>query len=153
MSFLTDFSLQSSDQSLQSYEEIDKGYFCSVWNQQFSLAIHEIQDLFDSLLLSLKKDNTNVRKILISNYEDYLDQSSNVLMEIKSYIYEDPFAVFWKSSSQFIFCKFITSQLDFEFPWEFPFDSSLFLCIRKNLGINQITAKMLTWFHWLFHFT
>jgi len=32
LSCLTDFSLQSPYQGLQSYEEIDKGYFCSVWN-------------------------------------------------------------------------------------------------------------------------
>jgi len=31
LSCLTDFSLQISDQSLQSYEEIDKGDFCSDW--------------------------------------------------------------------------------------------------------------------------
>ena len=39
---LTNFSLQISFQGLQSYEEIDKGGFCSVWNQQQSLVIHEI---------------------------------------------------------------------------------------------------------------
>ena len=34
LSCLTDFSLQNSFQGLQLYEEIDKGDFCSVWNQQ-----------------------------------------------------------------------------------------------------------------------
>lgn len=153
LSCLTYCSLHSPYQGLQSYEEIDKGDFCSVWNQQKNLVIHEIQDPFDNLLLSTKKYNTNVWKILISSYEDYLDQSSNVLMEINSDVYEDPFAVFLKSSSQFMLCKFISSQLDSKFPWELPFNSSLFLCIRKHLGGNQIPVRMLTWLHWLFHFT
>ena len=103
LSCLIDFSLQSLYQDLQSYEEIDKGDFCSIWNQLQSLVIHEIQDPFDSLLQSPKKDSTDVRKLLISSYEDYLDQSSDVLIEINSYVYEDPFAVFVKSSSQFMF--------------------------------------------------
>ena len=42
LSCLTDFSLQSLYQDLQSYEEIDKGDFCYVWNQLQSLVIHEI---------------------------------------------------------------------------------------------------------------
>ena len=74
LSCLTYF-LQSSHQCLQSYEEIDKGDFCSVWNQQQSLVMLEIQDPFDSLLQSPKKDNTDVRKILISSYEDHLDRA------------------------------------------------------------------------------
>jgi len=76
------------------------------------LVIHKIQDPFGSLLLSPKKGTTDVRKILISSYEDYLNQSSNVLMEIKNYLYEDPFSVFLKSSSQLMLRKFISSQLD-----------------------------------------
>jgi len=141
LSRLTYFSLQSPYQGLQSSEEIDKGYFCYVWNQKQSMVIHEIQDPFDSLLLSPKKDNIDVRKILKSNCEDYLHYSSNVLMEIN---YEDSFAVFLKSSNQFMLCKFINNQLDPKFPWELPFDSSLFLHIRKHLGRNQIPARMLT---------
>lgn len=153
LSYLIDLSLQSSGQSLQSYEKIDKGYFCSVWNQQQSLVIHEIQDPFNNLLQSSEKDSADVRKSLISSYEDYLEQSNNVIMEINSDAYEDPFTIFLKSSSQFMLCKLISIQLDSKFPWELPFDSSLFLCIRKHLGRNQIPARMLTWLHWLFHFT
>jgi len=74
-------------------------------------------------------------------------------MEINGDAYEDPFAVFLKSSSQFMLCKFVSSELDSKFPWELPFDSSLFLRIRKHLGRNQISAIMLTWLHWLFHLT
>jgi len=153
LSCLTDCSLHTPHQGLQSYEEIDKGDFCSVWNQQQSLVIHEIQDPFDSLLLSPKKDNTYVRKILIFSYKDYLDQSSNVLMEINRNFYEDPFTVFLKSCSQFMLCKHIRIQLDSKFPWELPFDSSLFLRIKNHMERNQIPARMLTWLHWLFHFT
>jgi len=72
LSRLIYFSLQSPYQGLQSSEEIDKGYFCFVWNQQESMVIHEIQDPFDSLLLSPKKDSIKVRKILKSSCEDYL---------------------------------------------------------------------------------
>ena len=108
---------------------------------------------FDHLLQSSEKDSADVRKSLLSSYEDYLDQSSNVLMEINGDAYEDPFAVFLKSSSQFMLCKFVSSELDSKFPWELPFDSSLFLRIRKHLGRNQISAIMLTWLHWLFHLT
>jgi len=134
LSCLMDFSLQSSDQSLQSYEEIDKGDFCSDWKQQQSLVLHKIQDPFDSLLQSSENDNPGVRKGSISSYEDYLDQSSNMLMKIKDDAYEDPFTAFLKSSGQFMLCKFVSSELDSKFPWELPFDSSLFLRIRKHSG-------------------
>lgn len=50
LSCLTDYSLHSPYQGLKSYEEIDKGDFFSVWNQQQSLVIHEIQDPLGSLL-------------------------------------------------------------------------------------------------------
>jgi len=153
LSCLIDVSLQSSDQSLQSYEEIDRGDFCSIWNQEQSLVIHEIQDPFGSLLQSPEKDSTDVRKRLKFSYEDYLDQRSNVLMEINSDVYENPFAVFLKSSSQFMLCKFISSQLDSHFPWELPFNSFLLLLLREHLRRIQIVARMLTWLHWLFHFT
>jgi len=76
-----------------------------------------------------------------------------MLMKINGDAYEDPFVAFLKSSGQFMLCKFVSSELDSKFPWEFPFDSSLFLRIRKNLGRNQISAMMLTWLHWLFHLT
>jgi len=138
---------------LQSYEEIDKGDFCFDWKQQQSLVLHEIQDPFDNLLQSSEKDNADVRKGSISNYEDYLDQSSNMLMKINGDAYEDPFATFLKSSGQFMLCMFVSSELDSKFPWEFPFNSSLFLHIRKHLGRNKISAMMLTWLHWLFHLT
>ena len=121
-----------------------KDTFCSVCNQQRSLVFHEFQDPFDSLLQSPKKHSTDVREVLISSYEDYLDPS---------YVYEDPFVVFLQSSSQFALCNFISSQLEFKFPWEFSFDSFLFPCIRKHVGRNQTAARMLTWLHWLFHFT
>ena len=152
-SCLTYFSLQSPHQGLQSYEEIDEGHFCSVCNQQQCLVLHKIQDPFGSLLQSPKKDSIEVRKILRLRYGDYLDQSSDVLMEINSYGYEDPFAVFLKSSSQFILCKFISSPLGSKFPWELPFSSYFSLFISKHLGRNQTAAGMLTWLHWLFHFT
>lgn len=117
------------------------------------MVLHEIQGPFDSLMLSPKEDSTGVRKISKSSYEDYLDQSCNVLIEINGDAYEDPFLVFLKSSSQFMLCKFVSNELDSKFPWELLFDYSLFLCIRKHLGRNQILSRMLTWLHWLFHFT
>ena len=127
-----------------SYEEIDEGDFCSVCNQQQCLVIHEIQDPFGSLLQSPKKDSIEVRKILMSSYGDFLDQS---------YVYEDPFTVFLKSSSQFMLCKFISSPLGLKCPWEFPFSSYFSLFISKHVGRNQTSAIMLTWLHWLFHYT
>ena len=144
LSCLTDFLLQSSHQGLQSYEEINKGDFCSVWNQQRSLVFHEFQDPFDSLLQSPKKSTADVRKSLRSRYGDYLDQS---------YVYEDPFAVFLQSSSQFMLCKFISSPLGSKFPWELPFSSYFSLFISKHLGRNQTKSRMLTWLHWMFHYT
>jgi len=115
------------------------------------LVFHEIQDPFDSLVQSSEKDNADVRKDSISSHEDYLDQNSNVLMEINGDAYGDPFAVFLKSSRQFMLCKFVSGELDSKFPWELPFDFSLSLHIRKHLRRNQISAMMLTWLHWLFH--
>ena len=71
----SDVSSQRPYQDLQSYEETNEEDFCFVWDQQQSLVIHEFQDPFDSLLQSPKKDNTDVRKILISSYEDHLDRA------------------------------------------------------------------------------
>lgn len=73
LSCLTDCSFHSPYQTLQSYEEIEKGGFGSIWNQQQSLVLHEIQDPFDRLLQSSEKDSADVRKSLISSYEDHLD--------------------------------------------------------------------------------
>ena len=101
LSCSTDVSLQSPYQGLRSYEETNEEYFCFVRDHQQSLVIHEFQDPFDSSLQSPKKNNADVRKILISSYGDYLDQSNDVLMKINSYSCEDLFAVFLKSSSQF----------------------------------------------------
>ena len=153
LSCSSDVSLQSPYQDLQSYKETNEEDFFFVPNHQEGLVIHEFQDPFDSLLQSSKRDSSEVRKSLRSRYGDYLDQSSDVLREINSYSYEDPFAVFLRSSGQLRLCKFIKIQPDSKLPWEFPFSSSLYLLIRKHLGRIQIAAKMLTWLHWLFHFT
>ena len=144
LSCLTDCSLHSTCQDFHSYEEIDKGGFCSVWNQQQSFIFHEFQDPFDSLLQSPKKSTADVRKSLRSRYGDYLDQS---------YVYEDPFTVFLQSSSRFMLCKFISSPLGSKFPWELPFSSYLSLFISKHVGRNQTADSMLAWLHWMFHYT
>ena len=90
-----------------------------------------------------------------SRYEDYLEQRSNVLegLEINMYYYEDPFVAFLRSSSGLMLCNFIKIQSIDKFSWELPFSSFHFFLMSKHLQRIQLAARMLTWFHWLFHFT
>ena len=63
--------------------------------------------------------------------------------------FQDPYAVFLESNRESI----LFNRSIHKFSWEFPFSSSLLLFIRKHLQRIPTTTKMLTWFHWLFHFT
>lgn len=83
------------------------------------------------------------------------DMCSNVLdgMEINMNSYEDHFATFWRSTGGLMLCNFIKIQSVFNFSWELPSSSSLFLLISNHLQRIQIAVRMLTWLHWLFHFT
>ena len=73
LSCSTGVSLLSSYQGLQSYEETNEEEFFFSWDHQQRLVIHEFQDPFVNWLQSSEKDSTDVRKILISRYEDYLE--------------------------------------------------------------------------------
>jgi len=79
------------------------------------------------------------------------EKTSNPLDELSLNVHElqDPYAVFLEADRESISFNRSVSK----FSWEFPFSSSLLLFINKQLWRMQTIARMLTWLHWLFHFT
>ena len=171
LSCLTDFSLQSSDQSLQSYEEIDKGDFCSYWKQQQSLVLHEIQDPFDSLLQSSEKDNADVRKGSISSYEDYLDQEHTVTkvhyeerskarekdilffqQEVNFHVFQDPMENLLQSTVK-VFIAVFSDEGDHGRLCFWKPSYQYLLLTRRSDPKNQSRRHLLDWLHWKTHYT
>ena len=81
----------------------------------------------------------------------YEEKRSNPLDELSSSVLEfhDSYAVFLEVDRASISFIGSVSKLS----WELPFSSSLLLVISENLRRFQTTDEILTWFHWLFHFT
>ena len=81
----------------------------------------------------------------------YEEKISNPLDELSSSVleFQDPYAVFLEADREFISFNRSVSKLS----WEFPFSSSLLLFISDRLQRIQTTDGILTWLHWLFHFT
>ena len=100
-----------------------------------------------SLSFSAKVSSQGLDQSLHSWYED----KSNPLDELSSSVHElqDPYAVFLEVDREFIFFNGSVSKLS----WELPFSSSLLLFISKHLWRIQTADGILTWLHWLFHFT
>jgi len=63
--------------------------------------------------------------------------------------FQDPYAVFLEADKEFISFNGSVSKLSSEL----PFSSSLLLFISEHLQRIQIADGILTWLHWLFHFT
>lgn len=81
----------------------------------------------------------------------YEEKQSNPLDELSpsAHEFQDPYAISLESDRESIlFNGFVC-----KFSRELPFNSSLLFFIRKHLWRMQTSAKMLTWLHWLFHFT
>lgn len=113
-----------------------------------------LQPYHDCFNLKLQ-ERTNVGKFLKSRYEDYLEQSSNVLdgLEMNMYSYEDLISAFLRSDGGLMLCHFIKIQSIYIFSCELPFSSFPFFLMSKHLRRIQLVEKMLTLFYWLFHFT
>jgi len=81
----------------------------------------------------------------------YEENRSNPLDELSSSVreFQDPYAVFLEVDKEFISFNGSVSKLS----WELPFSSSLLLIISEHLQIIQTADEILTWLHWLFHFT
>jgi len=81
----------------------------------------------------------------------YEEKRSNPLDELSSSVHEfqDPYAVFLEADKEFISFNGSVSKLS----WELPFSSSLLLFLSENLWRIQKADEILTWLHWLFHFT
>ena len=81
----------------------------------------------------------------------YEEKRSNPLDEISPSVHElqDPYAVFLEADRESISFNGSVSK----FSWELPFSSSLLLFINEHLQRIQTVAGILTWLHWLFHFT
>ena len=81
----------------------------------------------------------------------YEEKRSNPLDELSSSVpeFQDPYAVFLEADREFISFNGSVSKLS----WELPFSSSLLLFIIKHLRRIQTADGILTWLHWLFHFT
>jgi len=101
-----------------------------------------------SLSFSTGVSSQSLDKSLHSWYEE---KKSNPLDELSPNVHEfqDPYAVFLESDRESILFK----KSIYKFSWELPFSSSLLWFIRKHLWRMQTTARILTWLHWLFHFT
>ena len=81
----------------------------------------------------------------------YEEKRSNPLDELSSseLEFQDSYAVFLEADREFISFNGSVSQL----PSELPFSSSLLLLINKHVWRFQTADEILTWLHWLFHFT
>jgi len=81
----------------------------------------------------------------------YEEKKSNPLDELSpsAHEFQDPYAVFLEADKESI----LFNGSIYKFSWEFPFSSSLLLFIINFLQRIQTAARMLTWLHWLFHFT
>ena len=81
----------------------------------------------------------------------YEEKRSNPLDELSSSVleFQDPYAVFLEADREFISFNGFVSKLS----WELPFSSSLLLFISEHLWRIQLADVILTWLHWLFHFT
>ena len=81
----------------------------------------------------------------------YEEKRSNPLDELSPSVHElqDPYAVFLEADRESISFNGSISK----FSWEFPFGSSLLLFISEHLRRFQTVIGILTWLHWLFHFT
>lgn len=63
--------------------------------------------------------------------------------------FQDPYAVFLEADKEFISFNGSVPKL----PSELPFNSSLLLFISEHLRRIRTADEILTWLHWLFHFT
>ena len=81
----------------------------------------------------------------------YEEKISNPLDEVNPSVHElqDPYAVFLEADRESV----VFNGYVHKFSWEFPFSISLLLFIRKHLLRIQTAVGILTFFHWLFHFT
>ena len=81
----------------------------------------------------------------------YEEKRSNPLDELSPSVHEfqDPYAVFLEVDRESI----VFNRSVHKFSWELPFSSSLLLFINEQLQRIQTAAGILTWLHWLFHFT
>ena len=96
---------------------------------------------FSSAVLSLGSDQS------VHSWK----KRSNALDELSSSVleFQDPYAVFLEVDREAISFNGFVSKLS----CEFPFSSSLLLFISENLWRIQPADVILTWLHWLFHFT
>ena len=128
-----------------------------VCSQSFSpLSICELETCADmnliqqsvSLSFSAEVSSQGSDQSLHSWYEG---KRSNPLDELSSSVleFQDPYAVFLEVDREFISFYGFVSKLS----CEFPFSSSLLLFISENLWRIQPADVILTWLHWLFHFT
>ena len=101
-----------------------------------------------SLSFSARVSSQSSDQSLHSWYEE---KRSNPLDELSPSVHEfqDPYAVFLEADRESISFNGSVSKLS----WEFPFSSSLLLFISEHLRRIQTADGILTWLHWLFHFT
>ena len=101
-----------------------------------------------SLSFSAKVSSQGSDQSLHSWYEE---TRSNPLHELSSSVleFQDPYAVFLESDRESI----LFNESVYKFSMDPSISSSLLLFISKHLWRMQIAARMLTWLHWLFHFT
>ena len=81
----------------------------------------------------------------------YEEKRSNPLDELSPSVRElqDPYVVFLEADRESI----VFNRSVHKFSWDLPFSSSILLFISEHLRRIQTAAAILTWLHWLFHFT
>ena len=151
------FSMDMLQQSFQVFHDPIADVLDEVCSQSFSpLTTCELETCVDmnlirqpvSLSFSAEVSSQGLDQHLHSWYEE---KRSNPLGELSSSVLEfhDPYAVFLEMDRASISFIGSVSKLS----WELPFSSSLLLFISENLWRIQTADGMLTWLHWLFHFT
>jgi len=144
-------------QSFQFFHDLTTDVLDEVCSQSPSpLTTCELETYLDinlirqpvSLSFSAGVSSQSSNKSLHSWYEE---KSSNPLDELSPSVHEfqDPYVVFLEADTESI----VFNGSVHKFSWELPFSSSLLLFISKHLRRIQTAAGMLTWLHWLFHFT
>ena len=101
-----------------------------------------------SLSFSAGVSSQSSKQSLHSWYEE---KRINPLDELSPSVHElqDPYGVFLEADRESI----VFNRSVDKFSWDLPFSSSLLLFISKHLRRIQTVAGILTWLHWLFHFT
>ena len=150
------FSMDTLQQSFQVFHDPIADVLDEVCSQSLSPLTCELETCADMNLIRQPVSLSFLAEVSSQGSDQslrswYEETRSNLLDELSSSVLEfhDPYAVFLEADREFISFNGSVSKLS----WELPFSSSLLLVISENLRRFVTTYDILTWLHWLFHFT